>query len=1116
MKNMRKIILRAIACCLLALPFSLQVVNAQINLSASNQALREVVKEIEKNSDYRFFYNDDLSGLAAKVSIQVQNGTIASVMDQLSKQADIAYAIRDNKQVILTAKVQQQYRTIHGTVTDQNGEAMIGANVLEKGTTNGTITDMDGTFSLNVPNNATLIVSYLGYETQEVAVGTRTSLNITLREDALAIEEVVVVGYGTMRKSDLTGAVAKVSTDELTQLSTIDIGKAIAGRVAGVDVVSNSGAPGATNKIRIRGYGSINSSDPLYVVDGFPVSDIDYLSPQDIESLEILKDASATAIYGSRGANGVILIKTKGGKYNTRTSINATVYGSMSSMTKKIDLLNAWEFATLKKELYANANQQLSPVTQSMFDYVIENKYQGTDWQDEVARTGYAQNYNVDVTGGTDRQSYSVGATYSKTQGVLKYNNLDVITARFNNTYKLNLGITLGVNVVYSNRQNKGGNGDGNYYGSIWPAVMRADPIMPAWDEETDNWGEMRFSDSAYQPARQLYFGSSKFSNNSSDMLIGNLSLQFDDIAGVKGLSFRTQYGMRKNYGSTKSYTPVWYVAADQNNPNSRLSVGRTNFDSWLWNGYLSYNNVFGKHSINTTLGAETQEFKGTYLTGSASDVPEAENMRYINLTETVSSRSASEMMSTWDRMASFFIRGNYTYDSKYMLTVTARADGSSKFAAGNRWGYFPSFSLGWNMAEEGFMKDASTPFDQLKVRAGYGLVGNSNSAQSGDPYALMVPGSYTNAVLGDAIIVGAEQQKLPNPKLKWEAAEQYNIGVDFSMLNMRLSGTVDYFIRNTIDMILASQIPMYGGITRPNENVGKMQNKGLEVTLRWSDRIGEDFDYSLSANASFIRNKVLKLASEDPIYSSNIARLQQPFTRTEVGKEMAYFYGYETDGIFQSWDEINSYKTASGDLMQPYAEPGDVKFVKNADDGLPINDKDRIYLGSGMADLTFGLNATAGYKGFDIQLFLQSSLGNEIANAAVMDLYSSDFGQWNMSAEMMNRWTGAGSTNKYPRLTMTDMNQNSRFSDRYIEDGSYVRVKNLQLGYTLPVDLTQKIKIQRLRFYVSADNLCVFTKYTGFDPELGDYIGSPLNNGIDLATYPRPRTIIAGLNITL
>jgi TonB-linked SusC/RagA family outer membrane protein len=1003
-----------------------------------------------------------------------------------------------------------QQVAVSGSVADAaDGSPIAGVTVRVEGATTVTATDLEGRYSINANVGNVLVFSFVGKVSQRREVKSESVINVLLEDDRVSLDEVVVVGYGTMRKSDLTGAVAKVSTDDLKQLSTIDVGQALAGRVAGVDIISNSGEPGSGTKIRIRGYGTINSADPLYVVDGFPVSDIDYLSPQDIESLEILKDASATAIYGSRGANGVILIQTRGGRYNTRTRVDGNVYTTMSVMARTVELLNAWEYATLKKELYNNSVMPISPKDVAMFDYVIANKYEGTTWIDEVTRTGLSQNYNLDVSGGTDRHTYGVGLTYSNTQGVLKYNEMDMLTARLNNTYKLNPSIALGANLIYTHRKSLGGGGDGNYYGAIWPSVMRADPISMAWDEYAGTWGEVLYSEPTYQPARQVYEGAN-YGYSAGNMFIANTFLQWDNIAKVKGLAFRAQYGVRANFGESQSYSPVYYVSADQNRTNSSLNVGRNEFQSWLANAYLMYNKTFNVHNIGLTLGTEAQDFRFVTLSASAQDVPEAENMWYIDQSASVSSKTSSHTMPYWNRMASFFFRGNYTFAGKYLLTATVRADGSSKFI--NHWGYFPSFSLGWNMHEEEFLKSINL-FQQLKVRTGWGLVGNEVSAGPNDYVALMTTGY--NAVLGNTIQQGAIQLEYANEVLQWEAAEQLNFGVDVALLNYKLTGTVDYFIRTTRDMILRTPIPLYAGMTRPSTNSGEMRNNGLELTLRWADKMG-DVSYSIGGNASFIRNEVLDLGSPDPVYGMNMAKVEMPFTRTEVGKEMAYFYGYKTDGIFQTQQEIDSYVTPSGEKIQPEARPGDVKYLKTANDGKPLNSDDCTYLGSGMADVTWGLNASLAYKGFDLSVFLQSSIGNEIANAAVMDLYSSNFGQWNMSKEMMNRWTGPGSTNKYPRLDANDPNHNSYFSDRYVEDGSYVRIKNVQLGYTLPQTLTQTIHIQRLRLYVSADNLYCFTSYSGFDPEMGDYLRSPLNNGIDLASYPRPRTFVFGLNITL
>jgi TonB-linked SusC/RagA family outer membrane protein len=1090
-----------------------------LSIDMKNVSIEDVLNEIESQSEYRFLYNKQMVNVNRRVDISVKSEQITDILNGLFNTGEIKYIIRE-RQIVLsrnekTSAAQQQSRTITGTVVDETGEPVIGANVMQKGTTNGVITDMDGKFSLTISGNVTLAVSYVGYLPQEVATGGRSTFTIRLAEDNRNLDEVVVVGYGTVRKSDLTGAVAKVATEDLLQLSTTDIGQALAGRVAGVDVISNSGEPGAGVKIRIRGYGTINNSDPLYVIDGFPANDLNTITPQDIESMEILKDASATAIYGSRGANGVVLIQTKRGRYDRKPTFSVNIYGSMSDVYRSIDLLNAWEFATIRQEALTNGMQTIDPTAAAQFKYAIDNKLEGTDWAEEVTRTGLIQNYNISANGGGDRSAYDIGITYSGEQGIVKYNERNSLTIRANNSYKLSKNVELGANLTYS-KQSRIGATSGNYYGGIWPAVLGADPLTPAWDYYTDNWGEIVYSDVSFHPARSSYFASGDYQDNVSHFFMANAFMQINDI-GLKGFSFRTQYGTSAFSASSQSYSPVYYISANQASERSSLTESRNNFSSWLWNAYFMYNNTFGLHNVGATLGTESQKTSTKSLFASAQDIPEERNMWYLSQTADRSTYSASSDGSM-NSMASFFFRANYSYANKYLFTGTIRTDGSSKFAKGNKWGYFPSFSLGWNAHEEAFLKESSASawLTQLKVRAGWGQVGNERSAGSNDYIALMTNG-YT-AAIGNALRDGAIQQMYANTSLSWEAAEQLNLGVDFGIWGMKLSGTVDYFVRTTRDMILATPIPQYAGMWRARTNAGEMRNNGLELSLRWQDRKGK-FSYAVSANASFVSNEVLNLGSEDPVYGGDIGRLQSPFTRTEVGREMAYFYGYKTDGIFQTWDEVNAHTYTGADgqqhLIQPNAAPGDVKFLKLSDDGQPLNVDDRTYLGSAMPDMTWGLNFNLGYRNFDFMLFLQGALGYEIANAKVMDLYSSSMVQWNMSKDMMNRWTGAGSTNKYPRVISTDPNENSRFSDRYIEDGTYVRIKNVQLGYSLPNSLVTKAKLTRLRLYASVDNLWVFTGYTGFDPEMGDYLSNPLNNGIDMVSYPRPRILTFGLNLT-
>ncbi len=1097
----------------------------KLSLDLKNVKVKDALGAIENQSEFFFLYSEKLIDINREVNLEVRGSTIEKILDKIFEGTDVNYTVKGRQIVLSTPQannivgaslVSQQQKKVTGKVTDTSGASLPGVAVVVKGTTTGVVTDNNGTYSLtNIPENAILQFSFVGMKMQEVTVGGKTPINVTLAEESIGIEEVVAVGYGVQRKSDVTGAVGKITVEELNQLSTIDIGQTLAGRVAGVDIVGNSGMPGAGTKIRIRGYGSINNSDPLYVVDGFPVPDIDHISPQDIESMEILKDASATAIYGSRGANGVILIQTKKGGFDKKPTFNVNIFGSMSNIVRTIDVLNAWEFATLKRESLVNSGGTINEIMNAQFNYVIDNKLEGTNWQDEATRTGYSQNYNISVNGGGNRNAYDLGVTYSNEQGITKFNEVNSLIVRTNNTYKLTDKIELNTNLVYTHREREGSSFGGvNYYGGLWPSILSADPLTPAYDYYTNNYGEIVYSDVSYHPARQLNEGSGKYNSNKTNMFSGNVALQINDIL-TKGLSFRTQYGIRGMYDDRLSYSPIYFIASNQTRQRSSLSLDKPNNSSWLWNAYLSYaKTVAEKHNISATMGTELQKRSFYTFSGSANDIPEKKNMWYLTQTGDPTSLNSSSTGS-FSTMASFFARVNYSYAGKYLLTGTMRADGSSKFL--DKWGYFPSFSLGWNIHEESFLKDNIDWMSQLKARVGWGQVGNEASAGNDDYIALMTQNTGYNSVFGGVIQPGTVQQEYANKFLSWEAAEQLNFGLDFGVINMKFTGTLDYFIRTTRDMILATPIPQYAGMWRARTNAGEMVNRGLEVTLKWQDKIG-DFSYTLSGNMSFVKNKVLNLGGPDPVYGSNIGRIQEPFTRTEVGREMAYFYGYKTDGIFQTQAEIDNYtytdENGQRQPLQPLAAPGDVKFVKLSDDGRAINTNDRTYLGSGMPDISYGFNIDLKYKNVDFLVFLQGVAGSEIANAKVQDLFSTNMLQWNMSKDMMNRWTPTNPSNEYPRMNSTDPNRNVRFSDRYIEDGTYLRIKNIQIGYNFSKQLIQRINLSRLRLYASIDNLWVFTKYRGFDPEMGDYLGNTLDMGIDMGSYPRPRTISFGLNL--
>lgn len=989
-----------------------------------------------------------------------------------------------------------QEQQVSGKVFDSESP-LAGASVVIQGTTQGVLTDVDGSFTLKVPDMKTMLeVSYFGYATQIVSAS--SDLNIELKVDAETLDDVVIVGYGTVRKSDLTGAVASVKADDLAQTASVDAVQSLQGKIAGVDIKLTSGEPGSGTSVNIRGIGSINDSSPLYVVDGISVSDISHIAPNDIESVEVLKDASATAIYGSQGANGVVIVKTKSGKLNQKAVFTANIYNTISTVTNKIDMLNASEYATLKQEALTNGGTTISASWQAMFDEAIATNMVGTDWQDVIFRTANTQNYNFNVAGGTDKLTYDVGMTYASEEGILENSYMDKFLTHTNTGYTFNEHVKMGVNIYYTNYKSTGN--DNTYYTGPLVAALRADPISMAWDPETEDFGQIYFAYGT-NPARAV--DETKYNTKLNDKIVANTYLQLTDIF-TKGLSFRAQFSGSLNYLTAKTFLPEYYVTADQLRSVSSLYEQRSNTRNWTTSEYFNYEKDFGKHSFNAMVGFEASLFQSSYLNVTAYDVPESADLQYIsasNSTSFLANGSAAH-----SSLSSFFARFNYNYDDRYLVTATVRADGSSKFV--EHWGYFPSFSAAWNIMNEDFMDNVSSnTLSNLRLRAGWGQVGNQSAAGNHD-YAAVMTNGYTY-VFGGVAVDGSLQQTVANSALSWETSEQLNFGVDFGLWRNKLTGSLDYFIKNTNDMILDTPVPIYSGFWKPTTNAGSISNKGIEFTLNYSNKVNDDFSYNLSANFSVIKNEVTSIGGADPIEGGEVATVGNT-TRTEVGHEIAYYYGLETDGIFHSQSEADSYVGSNGNKIQPYAEAGDVKFVDQNGDGV-IDDDDRVKLGSAIPNLTMGFSAGFNYKQFDLNLSLQGSFGAEIVNGMYYTRYSSDMKEWNIDSDMMNRWTPENSDSDLPRLTSADPNGNTKFSDRFIEDGSYLRISNLQIGYTLPSRISEKLRISRFRVYLSANNLYTFTKYSGYDPEIG---GDNLSTGVDVSNYPIPRSFSIGCNL--
>jgi len=999
-----------------------------------------------------------------------------------------------------------QNRAVTGTVTDEKGEGLPGATVLVKGTTVGTSTGVDGSFSLNLPANAkVLVISSVGAQSTEVQIGAQTTFNVSLKNDVKALDEVVVVGYGTVRKSDVTGSVATIKSEQLTQIATPNVTQAIQGRVAGVDVSSNGGDPGGATRIRIRGVGTINNSDPLYVVDGFQTNDISFLAPGDVASMEILKDASATAIYGSRGANGVVLITTKRGK-SGKAKFLFDSYMGVQQAWKHEDLLNAGQYAALRLEAFANDGVAIDP-TNSQMQRLLDaknNNLKGTDWQNEVLRTGAIRNYSLNVLGGTDAARYSITGTYFDQEGILKNTGLKKYFVRFNNDYTLAPWLTAGLSAAFSHSDRTATTND--LYSGVLTTALRVDPLTPAWNSATNNWGR---ADISYEnnPARAV----SEQAGNKGYYDVLNTNA-YAEATFLKHFKFRSQFGVNYSNTHNKNYLPQFYIDNVEQRANSSLTELRAQQTQWVASNYLTYTNDFGKdHHLTVLAGTEAQRNQYDGLQITAYNVPADTDLRYLSSSRNATTYNLGQVLPSDESLLSFFGRANYNFKDRYLLTATLRYDGSSRFLASNRWGTFPSFAFGWNVMDEPFMQGIRG-ISNLKLRAGWGQVGNQNSAANYGYVTTLTGGN--RYIIGGQTVEGFAATTASNPQLKWETATSTNVGIDAGFFNNALSLTADYFVKNTNDMIVRVPIPVFAGVGPPYVNAGSMQNNGIELALNYRNQTESGFQYDFGVNFTHIKNRVTSLGGGSPIETADVSRVGN-ITRTEVGREIAYFYGLKTDGVFHNQAELEAYKK-DGVAIQPNAQLGDVKFVDLNGDGV-IDDKDRTYLGSATPSFTYGFNANFAYKGFDLKLFFQGVQGAEIVNALGYFTHNSN-GQWNSMASRLDRWTPENPNSNEPRMTVADANQNYRFSDRYVENGSYLRLKNVTLGYTLPNKLVSKWRINNVRAYVSADNLLTFTKYTGLDPEVGDYgyngSSNPLAYGVDVGTYPQPRTARVGLTV--
>lgn len=1023
--------------------------------------------------------------------------------------------------LLFVGTMMSSQRVITGVVTDaKTNDPLIGANILVKGTNEGTITDLDGSYSLTCPSGADfLIFSYTGYKEQEIKIGTENVINITLSEGSL-LDEIVVVGYGIQKKSVVTGSISSLKTKDLEKVPSARVEQSLQGRVAGVTIAQNSGQPGSPSTIRVRGITTFGNAgnNPLWVVDGVVVEagGIGYLNQSDIESIEVLKDAASAAIYGTRAATGVILVTTKKGKEG-KLNVSYNGFFGSSAPSKVLKLLNASQYATLLNERSVAGGGNL------IFPSVDLGT--GTDWQKQIFNYGALRNsHELSVSGGSSTSTYYASVGIQDQEGIVAtdISNYNRKSIRLNSTHKISKIFTFGQTLGYSNQKSVG-IGATDEFGGVLSSAINLDPTTPVVvtdaalaagapynsnpvirDEKGNPYGistlvgqEMR-NPTAFIQTRLGAF-------DWGDDIVGNAYLE---AAVHKNITVKSTLGAKRAYWGGEGFTPVFYLSATSRTSQNNYGKSENKVFNWNVENTVTYNNTFGDHQLTVLLGQGAYvENIGGGLGTSLFNLPvNTYKEASFGFDIPASSRTTSSYDMIQHKVTSLFSRLNYNFKEKYLFTGILRRDGSSRFGGNNKFGVFPSVSVGWVVSNESFWKNGVSPkiITNLKIKGGIGVVGNDAIRDFG--YLSTVAGGF-NYTLGNSgvITTGYSPTSLDNPDLRWEETSQKNIGFDaelFSNFNLN----VDVFQKSTSGILRPITIPGYVGVSSaPVGNIADMDNTGIEIELGYKNKIG---DLNISANGSmaYLKNEVTLVAS-DANFIPGDASFQSmgTITRTAVGQSYNTFYGFKTNGIFQNEAEIAAYKNADGSLIQPNARPGDFKWADIDGDG-KINDNDKTFLGNNLPKYTFGFTLNLDYQGFDLMLFTQGATGNKIFQG----LRRLDIGNSNFQTKALSRWTGEGTSNSFPRLVSNDPNGNfGRMSDFYLEDGDYARLKLVQLGYTLPGNVSSKIGSSRIRLYLTGENLLTLTKYTGYDPEIGGGVF-----GIDKGFYPQARSFIGGVQV--
>jgi len=1066
--------------------------SAQISIDAKNKSIAEILEAVEQQSEFSFIYDSKAVDTKRKVTVHAEEQSIFDVLGQMFTGSDIAYTVINKKIILnrseLMISLVQQGITVTGTVTE-NGTPMPGVNVVVKGTLIGQVTDTNGRYTITVPNSdAVLIFSFIGYMTQEFTVDNQTTINVSMAEDAAQIEEVVVVGYGTMRRSDMTGSVISVSADKLTAFPTMSTTHALQGRASGVQITSLNGAPGATDRIRIRGSSSLTAgNDPLWVVDGFAGGMVP--QPEDIESIEILKDASAAAIYGSRAANGVILVTTKRGKGGSaRVELNSS-YG-IETISKKIEMLNASEYGQLMNEIDKNAG-----IASPRFENWA-SLGEGTDWQDLIFRQGYRQNHQLSVSAGNDQLKSYTSLNYYDTDGIIINSNYKRFAASTNLEYNVKNRLKIGTSLRYTRSIDNSvitqeGSGGPSTSGVISTA-LRFEPTTPLYREDGVTYTVSQAGDAldnAYAVAKE------RIDERINDRFQGNVS---GELKIFKGLTFTTKLNIYLTNDRRGQYSPT---TINEGRSVSGMGIISTWKNTGITNeNYFNYKIAVNNHRLDVMAGYSWQKQQNTDWNMNVQTFS-TDQFLYWNMGSGTLRQSSNSGFNEWV-IASFYGRLNYSFNDKYILTFTGRYDGSSRLGANAKWGFAPSGAFAWNIHNEQFM-EAFNFLSQLKFRASYGAVGNTDIST----YSSMARLQTVTTSINEQWMNGVRPNpaNVANKDLAWEYTKSTNIGLDFGFFRNRLNINVDYYIKKTTDLLFAFPLPQYTGFSTATSNIADMENKGFELNINTVNFVKKDFYWATDFTFSTNKNKVVNLPVSRDI---GILTNRKPghitdFTETHILKEglpVGSFYGYIFDGINPADGSIILRDIAGRDA--------DNNLVMGPDGNVRPGD-DRTVIGNPEPNFIFGFNNTFSYKNFDLNIFFQGVVGNDMYNFTRMEAEWLN-GKTNQMKTVLKRWKQPGDITDFPKASNT--NSASSMS-RWIEKGTYARLQNLALGYNIQLAAFQNIGIERFRLYVSGQNLLTFTNYSGFDPEVG-YANNNTTEGCDYGSYPRTRTVTFGLQL--